>query len=195
MMSDRNIAKRNSTQSLNGWPTTLKSFLWFLQKHQGKHSGLAVNTHQWIARWPASELRQIFCFRIAKEGGIVESSSAKQWSLFACWGKHSVCRLGHTVSDKIQCSELQNTMQSEEQQSISQNCKIVRCEPLRRLQRILFGGKIIQWRSSRCRRRWCCCCWSEEAAPQQARRLWWIEHKILPQKKQKRAETLLNDSF
>ena len=35
----------------------------------------------------------------------------------------------------------------------------------------------------------------KEAAPQQARRLWWIEHKILPQKKQKRAETLLNDSF
>ena len=34
-------------------------------------------------------------------------------------------------------------MQSEEQQSISQNCKIVRCEPLRRLQRVLFGGKII----------------------------------------------------
>ena len=34
-------------------------------------------------------------------------------------------------------------MQSEEQQSISQNCKIVRCEPLRRLQRVLFGVKII----------------------------------------------------
>jgi len=115
--------------------------------HNSQKFSLISSKTSGKAQWVSS-----YCFRIAKEGDVIESSNAKQRSLFACWGKHSVCRLGHTVSDKIQCSELQNTMQSEEQQSISQNCKIVRCEPLRRLQRVLLGGKIIHtvkiWRSS-----------------------------------------------
>ena len=40
-------------------PQLSKVFVWFLQKHPGKHSGLAVNTRQWIA--------MVACFRIEIE--------------------------------------------------------------------------------------------------------------------------------
>ena len=143
--------------------------------------------------------RKVACFRIETDILLQNRKGGRH-----CWKQQRQTVVTFRVLREAFClstgshSQWQNTMQSEEQQSISQNCKIVRCEPLRRLQRVLLGGKIIQWRSEmkprvdgRCRRRYCCCCWSEEAAPQQARRLWWIEHKILTATKESRNEQKL----